>query len=82
VNKHITTPRYTRRKIKDGMTRGSRRSLHLEIRYYFLILGLNYSGMENFEASGRDHGEVTLQTDEGTLFKVNSHHLKIFLEPK
>jgi hypothetical protein len=28
------------------------------------------------------HGAVTLQTDEGTLFKVNGHHLKIFLEPK
>jgi hypothetical protein len=28
------------------------------------------------------HGAVTLQTDKGTLFKVNDHHLKIFLEPK
>ena len=28
------------------------------------------------------HGAVTLQNDEGTLFKVNGHHLKIFLEPK
>ena len=27
-------------------------------------------------------GAVTLQNDEGTLFKVNGHHLKIFLEPK
>jgi hypothetical protein len=26
------------------------------------------------------HGAVTLQNDEGTLFKVNGHHLKIFLE--
>ena len=41
---------------KDGMTRGSRRrSSPLEIRYYFLILGLNYSGMENFGANGKDH---------------------------
>jgi hypothetical protein len=40
---------------KDGMTRGSRRSLHPEIRYYFLIPGLNYLGTENFEASGKDH---------------------------
>jgi hypothetical protein len=46
--------RYTRREPKDGMTRGSRRSLHLGIRYYFLILGLNYSGMENFKASGKE----------------------------
>ena len=28
------------------------------------------------------YGAVTLQNDKGTLFKVNSHHLKIFLEPK
>jgi hypothetical protein len=28
------------------------------------------------------HGVATLQNDEGTLFKVNGHRLKIFLEPK
>ena len=28
------------------------------------------------------HGAITLQNDEGTLFKVNGHRLKIFLEPK
>ena len=28
------------------------------------------------------HGVVTLQNDEGTLFKVNAHGLKIFPEPK
>ena len=40
--KHITTPRFKRREQKDGMTRGSRRrSSSLEIRYNFLILGLN-----------------------------------------
>jgi hypothetical protein len=27
------------------------------------------------------HGAVTLQSHEGTLFKVNDHYLKIFLEP-
>jgi hypothetical protein len=27
------------------------------------------------------HGAVTLQNDEGTLFKVNSQRLKLFLEP-
>ena len=27
------------------------------------------------------HGAVTLQDDEGTLFKVNGQRLKIFLEP-
>ena len=28
------------------------------------------------------HGVVTLQNNEGTLFKVNGHRLKIFLEPE
>jgi hypothetical protein len=27
------------------------------------------------------HGAVTLQNDEGMLFKVNGQHLKLFLEP-
>jgi hypothetical protein len=31
--------------------------------------------------STSSHGAVTLQNDEGTLFKVNGHCLKIFLEP-
>ena len=30
--------------------------------------------------STSSHGVVTLQNDEGTLFKVNGHCLKIFLE--
>ena len=32
--------------------------------------------------STSSHGAVTLQNDEGTLFKVNGHCLKIFLEPE
>ena len=32
--------------------------------------------------STSSHGAITLENDEGTLFKVNGHHLKIFLEPK
>jgi hypothetical protein len=32
--------------------------------------------------STSSYGAVTLQTDEGTLFKVNGHRLKIFLEPE
>jgi hypothetical protein len=55
TKKHIITPRFTKRGPKDGMTRGLRMSLPQEIRYYFLILGLNYSGIENFEANGKDH---------------------------
>ena len=27
------------------------------------------------------HGAITLQGDDGNLFKVNGHRLKIFLEP-
>ena len=49
---------YKERK-KDGMTRGSRRrSSPLEIRYYFLIPRLNYLGMENFGANGKDHSRL------------------------
>ena len=51
------TPRYIRREPRDGMTRGSRRSSPLEIRYYFLILGLNYSSTGNFGANGKDHSK-------------------------
>jgi hypothetical protein len=41
---------------KRGMINGSRRRNSLsETSYYFLILGLNYSGMENFRANGKDH---------------------------
>jgi hypothetical protein len=32
--------------------------------------------------SASSHGAVTLQNDEGKLFKVNGHCLNIFLEPK
>ena len=32
--------------------------------------------------STSSHGAITLQNDEGTLFKVNGHRLEIFLEPK
>jgi transposase InsO family protein len=32
-----------------------KKELPSEIRYYFLILGLNYSDTENFEANGKDH---------------------------
>jgi len=40
--------RSTKSEQRDGMTRGSRRrNLHLEIRYYFLISGSNYLGLEN-----------------------------------
>jgi hypothetical protein len=38
--KHITTPRFTNKEPKDGMTRESRRKASPQkTRYYFLILG-------------------------------------------
>jgi hypothetical protein len=55
VKKHITTPRYTRREPKGDMTRESRRTLPLRDKVLLLILGLNYSGTENFKANGKDH---------------------------
>ena len=47
--------------------------------------------MENFGVNGKgpfkvietsSHGAITLQSDDGNIFKVNGHHLKIFLEPE
>ena len=73
------------------MTRESRRrSLHPEIRYYFLN-----SKVKLFEhgklrskwegpfkvINSSSHGAITLQNSEGTLFKVNGQRLKLFLEP-
>jgi hypothetical protein len=86
----ITIQESIKRELKGGMTRESRRrNLHLKIRYYFLILGSNFLGMESYETkwegpftvvSTSSHGAITLQNNEGTLFKVNGHRLKMFLE--
>jgi hypothetical protein len=35
-----------------------------------------------YGGNSSSHRAITLQIDEGTLFKVNGHCLKIFLEPK
>ena len=92
VKKHIITPKYTRREQKDGMTRGSRRRssppgdkvLLFNCRVKLFGHGKLQSKWEGpFKViSTSSHGAVTLQNDEGTLFKVNGHRLKIFLEPK
>ena len=29
-----------------------------------------------------DHGAVTLQDDDGNIYKTNGHRLKVFLEPE
>ena len=87
---HITMARYTRREQRDGMTRGSRRSsprdkvLLFNSRVKLFRHGKLQSKWEGpFKViSTSSHGVVTLQNDEGTLFKVNGHRLKIFLEPE
>jgi len=33
------------------------------------------------DVNSRPHGAVTLQSSEGTLFKVNGYRLKLYLEP-
>jgi hypothetical protein len=53
--RRTTISRFIKRESKDGMTKESRRSSHPETRYYSLIPRLNYLGMENYEASGKDH---------------------------
>ena len=88
--RHITIQRSTKKESKGGMTRESRRrSSHPEIRYYFLIRvklfghGKLQSKWEGpFKViNSSSHGAITLQNDEGTLFKVNSQRLKLFLKP-
>ena len=92
VKKHITTPRFTRREQKDGMIRGSRRrSSLLEDKVLLFNSRVKLFGHRKLRSkwegpfkviSTSSHGALTLQNDEGMLFKVNGHHLKIFLEPK
>ena len=72
---HIIVPRSTKRRPRSGTTKGSsKRSSSQEIRYYSLIPGSNCSDTGSF-------GAITLQDDDDEIFKVNGHHLKIFLEP-
>jgi hypothetical protein len=53
--KLIIVQSFIKKEPRDGLIRESRRSLHPETRYYFLILESNYSGMENYGANGKDH---------------------------
>jgi hypothetical protein len=56
ARKLITIQESIKRELKGGMTRESRRrNLHLKIRYYFLIPGLDYLGMESYEPNRKDH---------------------------
>jgi hypothetical protein len=51
-------PNYIKRELNDGMIRELRkRSLTLEIRYYSLTLGYEFSGMESYKVSGMGHSK-------------------------
>jgi hypothetical protein len=89
VNKHITTPRYTRTKrwhdkrIKKEFAPRDK-VLLFNSRVKLFGHGKLRSKWEGpfTVVNTSSHGAVTLQTDKGTLFKVNGHRIKIFLEPK
>ena len=70
----------------------SRKNSNQEISYYSLILGSNCSDTGSIGVQSKwegpysiveatPHGAITLQDDDGKIFKVNGHRLKIFLEP-
>jgi hypothetical protein len=42
---------------------------------------MNQVGRTIYVVSTSSHETLTLKNNEGTLFKVNGHRLKIFLEP-
>ena len=73
------------------MTRGSRRrSSHLEIKVLFFNSRVKLFGhvklWSKWEGpfkviNSSSHGAITLQNNEGTLFKVNGQRLKLFFEP-
>jgi hypothetical protein len=82
----------TKSEQKDGMISVARSNISKqEIRYSFSTLVFVYLVMVSLEASGKapflvlnatDHDAITLQDDDGNVFKANGQGLKIFLEPK
>ena len=88
VKKHIIIPRFTRReqrdkRIKKEFTPGDK-VLLFNSRVKLFGHGKLWSKWKGpFKVISTSlHGAVTLQNDKGTLFKVNGHRLKIFLEPE
>ena len=90
MKKHIITPRYKERtkrwhdkRIKKEFAPRDK-VLFFNSRVKLFRHGKLQSKWEGpFKViSTSSHGAVTLQNDEGTLFKVNGHRLKTFLEIK
>jgi hypothetical protein len=89
--KRLTTvPSYIKKEPKDGTTSESRPSnSSREIRYFSLTLafvlfrhGKLHSMWEGpyFVLHNMEHGTVTLQYNDGDIFKANGQRLKLFLE--
>jgi len=93
--KHITTRRSTKKESKGGMTRWhDKRIKKKEFAPGDKVLLFN-SRVKLFEhgklqskwegpfkvINSSSHGAITLQNNEGMLFKVNGQRLKLFLEP-
>jgi hypothetical protein len=88
----ITTPSSTKSEPSDGMTSESRsKNLIQETRYFSLTLVLSFFGRGKLRSkwdgpysvlASSSHGAVTLQDEEGNVFKANGQRLKIYLEPK
>jgi hypothetical protein len=84
-------PRFTKKEPKNAMTRELRRKsfaqgdkvLLFNSRVKLFRHGKFLSKWKGpyTVINASSHGAVTLQNDEGTLFRVNGHRLKIFLEP-
>ena len=91
MKKHIITPRYTRRAPKRWHDKRIKKEFALGDKVLLFNSRVKLFGHRKlwskwegpFEViSTSSHGVVTLQNDEDMLFKVNGHHLKIFLEPE
>jgi hypothetical protein len=89
--KHITIQRFIKRESRDGMTRESKTKFapgHKVLLFNSRVKLFGHGKLRSkwegpFKVvDASSHGVVTLQNDEGTLFKVNGQHLKLFLEPK
>ena len=78
------TKRWNDNRIKKKEFTLGDKVLHFNFRVKLIGHGKLWSKWEGpFKViSTSSHGAVTLQNDKGTLFKVNGHRLKIFLEPK
>jgi hypothetical protein len=79
-----TTKRWHDKRIKKKEFAPGDKVLHFNFRVKLFGHGKLRSKWEGpfMVVNISSHGAITLQTNEGMLFKVNDRHLKIFLEPK